>query len=273
MFDLRKLIAPPANDIVGLPWRGGDGEAPLDVSSLPLFRGLRPLKRWRYLGVYGADVQLCVGVARIAGAAQSFWAVHDRISGEFRDRAVMWSAVEFGDRSVSFTGVDLRYERAGDPVEVVTLHGDHPIWTRKTPVRVTGTVDGKDIDSRGLVDESAGHHARVTKWFWSAGCGVSTTGAEVTWNLVDGVHDSPTNSERTLWVDGVPREVDAVDFAADLSRAGELAFHAEAQRARHDRLVLIDSEYRQPFGTFTGRVGNVELSDGYGVMESHDVRW
>ena len=255
-----------------LPWRGA-ANPPLDVDGLPLFRRLRPLKRWRYLGVYGADFQLCVGVARIAVATQSFWAVHNRSTGEFRDRAVPWSSVDFDERSVRFPGVNLVYEAAGDPVEVVSLHGRFPIWTRKTPVRVTGTVDGVDFTSRGLVDESAGHHARVTQWMWSAGCGVSDTGAEITWNLVDGVHDSPTNSERTVWIDGVPQEVEPVEFAADLSRVGELSFTPEAERSRHDRLILIDSQYRQPFGTFTGRVGNVALSAGYGVMESHDVRW
>jgi len=64
-----------------------------------------------------------------------------------------------------------------------------------------------------------------------------------------------------------------VRFAADLSAVGELDFHAEAERARHDRMILIDSKYRQPFGTFTGSVGGVALRKGYGVMERHDVRW
>ena len=32
--------------------------------------------------------------------------------------------------------------------------------------------------------------------------------------------------------------------------------------------------YRQPFGTFSGTLPNgVELAEGYGVMESHDVTW
>ncbi len=255
-----------------LPWRG-PANPPLEVDRLPLFRGFRPLKRWRYLGVYGSDVQMCVGIARIAGAYQSFWAVHNRVTGDFRDRATLWPTAHFDSTSVRFDGVDLVYERAGDPVEVVSLHGKHPIWTRKTPVRVTGVIDGLDIDSPGLSDESAGHHARVTQWSWSAGCGISESGNAVTWNLVDGVHDSPSNSERTVWVDGVPREVGPVTFAEDLSQVGELQFQPEAERSRHDRMILIDSKYRQPFGTFTGSLPGVPLSSGYGVMESHDVRW
>lgn len=258
--------------LMTLPWRGS-ANPPLAVDRLPVLRGFRPLKRWRYLGVYGPDVQMCVGIVRIAGAYQSFWAVHNRVTDAFRDRAAFWPIAHFDTKSVRFGNVNLGYERAGDPVEVVSMHGTYPIWTRKTPVHVTGTIDGNDIDSHGLVDESAGHHARVTQWFWSAGWGHSESGAVVTWNLVDGVHDSPNNSERTVWVDGVAREVGPVEFAADLSRVGELRFHAETERARHDRLILIDSQYRQPFGTFTGSLPGVALKDGYGVMEQHDVRW
>lgn len=255
-----------------IPWRG-PADPPLDVARLPLFRGLRPLKKWRYLGVYGPEVQLCVGVARIGGAYQAFLAVHHRGTGAFRERSALRPILHLDDTSARFDGADLTYQRAGDPVEVVSRHGRHPIWTRKTPVRVTGTVDGIALDSCGLVDESAGHHARVTRWSWSAGCGISETGAALTWNLVDGVHDSPSDSERTLWIDGVPQEVGPVAFAADLSRVGDLEFHAEAERARHDRMILIDSRYRQPFGTFTGVIAGVRLREGYGVMEHHDVRW
>ena len=257
---------------MSLPWRG-PANPPIEVDRLPLFRGLRPLKKWRYLGVYGADVQMCVGIARIGGGYQAFWAVDNRTTGAFRERAAMWPIVHFDETSARFDGVDVTYRRAGDPIEVVSMHGKYPIWTRKTPVRITGTVDGIDIDSTGLVDESAGHHVRVTRWSWSAGCGTAEDGAALTWNLVDGVHDSPTNSERTLWVDGVPQEVGPVEFAAALSRVGELQFRAETERARHDRLILVDSKYRQPFGTFTGSIAGVTLREGYGVMERHDVRW
>jgi hypothetical protein len=36
----------------------------------------------------------------------------------------------------------------------------------------------------------------------------------------------------------------------------------------------VRSRYRQPFGTFSGALpGGIELADGYGVMEEHDVWW
>ena len=39
-------------------------------------------------------------------------------------------------------------------------------------------------------------------------------------------------------------------------------------------LLLMRSRYRQPFGTFSGMLpGGIELAQGYGVMEAHDVHW
>ena len=35
----------------------------------------RPLKRWRYVGVYRPDVMLCIGDAHVAGIRQRWWAV------------------------------------------------------------------------------------------------------------------------------------------------------------------------------------------------------
>jgi hypothetical protein len=63
-------------------------------------------------------------------------------------------------------------------------------------------------------------------------------------------------------------------FASDLSGVDALSFDSEAVRERHDNLLLIRSRYRQPFGTFRGELpGRIELAEGYGVMEDHDVWW
>ena len=106
-------------------------------------------------------------------------------------------------------------------------------------------------------------------------------GEPVGWNLVTGVNDGPTASERTVWVDGEPAEVAPVAFAADLSRVdfatGEsLHFHEWPGSARVDdtNALIFASSYRQPFGEFSGTLpGGVELAEGYGVMEPHDVKW
>jgi Protein of unknown function (DUF2804) len=91
---------------------------------------------------------------------------------------------------------------------------------------------------------------------------------------VDGVHDAPGASERTAWIEGEPVEVGPVGFAPDLTRVGELEFSEWSAREDHTNALLLRSSYRQPFGTFKGTLPDgSELREGYGVMESHDVRW
>ena len=269
----------------GLPYRGDGSDRPaglpLPPAPMPRRQGRRPLKRWRYVGVYGPDVMLCAGIARIAGVPQSFWAVWDR--ARLWERTTLRrgrvdlpdGAARVADRDVS---VDLVLEPAGDPVEVVSRHGPSYIWTRKRPLRATGlvTAEGRTlaIDAPGLLDDSAGYHARRTAWEWSAGAGTSAGGEPVVWNLVAGVHDAPVGSERTVWVDGVATEVEPVVFAEGLDAVGDLRFTPEAERVRRDDLLVVASDYRQPFGTFAGALPDgTELASGYGVMERHRARW
>jgi hypothetical protein len=231
---------------------------------MPLMRRGRPLKRWRYVAVYGPELMLCVGDARIAGIPQRWWAVA-LPDGRLFEGSRLDGSLSFGE---------------GQSIEVLSPHGRSHIWTRKTAgIQVKGTVRAGglslDVDGAyGFIDESAGYHARRTTWRWSAGVGRLRDGRAVAWNLVDGVHDAPVDSERTVWVDGVPHEVPPVAFAEDLSSVGELRFSEWCAREDHTNLLVMRSEYRQPFGSFSGALpGGLELESGYGVMEWHDVRW
>jgi hypothetical protein len=256
---------------------------------MPRIRDGRPLKRWRYVGVYGPELSLCVGDVRIGPGRQRFWALWDPAAGRLRERtrfARLWRvrveehAVRVADDGVL---IDLALGE-GEGVEIVSAHGASYIWTRKqagVAVRGRVVVDGAEraIEGRALIDDSAGYHARHTAWRWCAGLGSATDGRALAWNLVAGVHDAPTGSERTVWVDGEPAEVGPVDFAPDLSgvgfaEGGGLAFHPEAVRRRRDDLLLVRSSYEQPFGSFTGSLpGGVELAQGHGVMERHEAWW
>ena len=252
---------------------------------MPLLRGGRPLKRWRYVGVYGRDLMLCAGRARVGIVPQAFWGVVQPGSA-VRDRTSLRGAgVRFdGSRVVIESGgvrADLVIDEEGG-VESVNEHGGGGyVWTRKQAgVRARGwaEIDGRrlEVDALAVVDDTAGYHARETRWRWCAGVGRTTGGARIGWNLVTGVNDGPVASERTVWIDGEPAEVPPVDIAADLSRAGDLHFHEWPDSARVDdtNALVFRSSYRQPFGTFSGVLpGGAELAEGYGVMESHDVRW
>jgi hypothetical protein len=241
----------------------------------PLAAG-RPLKRWRYVGVYRPDVMLCIGDARVAGIRQRWWAVSLPDGSLFEGRGRVRVQVGRAEQDVA---IELEL-RESEGVEIVSPHGGSWIWTRKqagVPVRGEVRVAGRSFSldgDYGFVDESAGYHARHTAWRWSAGIGRAEDGRAVAWNLVDGVHDSPRNSERTVWIDGEPHEVPPQAFADDLSRVGQLDFREWAAREARVNLGLMRNRYRQPFGEFSGLLpGGLRLAEGYGVMEEHDVLW
>jgi hypothetical protein len=276
--------------------RRGDSVATLDLplppARMPLVRGRRQLKRWRYVGVYGPDLMLCAGRARVGLIPQGFWGVVERGSPVRGVTSLRGAGVRFdGSRVlIESDGVraDLLVEEGGG-VESVNPHGGDGgyVWTRKqagVPARGWVEIDGRTVEVDGLavVDETAGYHARHTSWLWSAGVGRARGGERVGWNLVTGVNDGPIASERSVWVDGEPVEVGPVAFADELSRVefgdgdGALAFAEWPGSARVDdtNAVVFASRYRQPFGEFSGTLpGGIELAEGYGVMESHDVKW
>lgn len=277
------------------PYRGPLGAAgrpsgvPLPPDRLPLLRAGRLRKRWRYVGVYAGDAMLCVGLVRIGPALQAFWAIWDRRAGTLHERTVLRPGVVAlapGQARVrdGTTTIELAFdEDGGAPVETVTPYGRGHAWTVKRgalPVRGRWRIgdDERAIDGLAIVDDSAGYPPRRTSWRWSAGVGHDAAGRPVAWNLVDGIHDDPDASERTLWVAGEPRHLPPARFADDLSSVSagdlDLRFDEEAVRRRRENLLLVRSDYEQPFGTFHGRLADgVELAEGFGVMERHAAVW
>jgi hypothetical protein len=276
------------------PWRSTDGLGPRPValSALAIRRDGRPLKRWRWVGAFADDVMLCAGLAHVGGIPQSWWAVWDRRARRLDEHTVFVrprAAVRFGPGRVTVRERGVAIDLAVDEipgVETVCPHGAGWIWTRKQAgVAVRGSVRLRDgralaLDAFGAVDDTVGYHARHTAWQWSAGVGVTDDGRPCGWNLVAGVNDPPEHSERSVWIDGAVHEAAPCTFAADLSSVrspadgGELRFVAEAMRERHDELLLVRSDYVQPFGTFRGTLpGAVVLREGLGVMEEHRARW
>jgi Protein of unknown function (DUF2804) len=274
-------MARPHEGVVGRPdevvraWRGpGAGRplVPLPPDRMPLVRGGRPLKAWTYVGAYGPEVMLCAASVRIGVLRVAWWAVWDRVAGRLVQgrRGVHASPLRAAVRG----RFELELGDNGEAVEVVSPHGRQYAWTRKRLARARGSVGGREVELPAIVDESAGYHARRTAWRWSAGVGVTAGGEPLAWNLVDGIHDADEASERTVWIAGEPHEAGPVAFAADLSAVGGLRFSAEATRARRENLLLISSDYEQPFGTFSGELpGAGPLREGWGVMERHQVRW
>ena len=248
---------------------------PLPPARMPLLQRGRPLKRWRWVGLFGPELMLCVADARVGPASQRWWAVA-LPDGELHEGA---GGVRLAPGGVRVEGrISLALEES-DGVEVVSPHGRSWIWTRKqanVPARGGVTLpDGeRRVEGEAFVDDSAGYHARHTAWRWSAGIGLSDAGERVGWNLVAGIHDDPRASERTVWVEGEPREVGPVEFAPGLSRVAGLGFEEWCAREEHVNRLVFRSHYRQPFGSFSGELpGGIALAEGFGVMEDHEVRW
>jgi hypothetical protein len=262
------------------PWRTGMPHRPEVSFDRPIHhRRLR--KRWHWIGAFSDELMLCAAVARIGPARVMWWAVWDReartLAEHTRRRG---DQVHVGPHAIAVADgpvhLDLQVT-PGKAVETVSSHGGEPIWTRKTPVRVTGEATVAErrftLDAPGLSDESAGYHTHRTDWHWSAGVGTTSDGTAVVWNLVDGLHDAPDASERTVWLGGEPHHVGAQAFARDLSAVGDLRFSEEATRVHKENLLVMGTDYIQPFGTFTGALPVAGAITGYGVMERQSVRW
>jgi hypothetical protein len=254
------------------------------------------LKRWRYVGVFCEELMACAARVAIGPARQSFWALYLRRDGRLRERTHTLRGrgavrLDEGELRVLDGGValSLRLEERS-PIHAHCVHEGEEVWTRKQAgVAAHGwlALDGgapRPIEALAVIDDTAGYHARHTEWWWSAGVGSSPAGEALAWNLVSGVNDPPRGSERAVWVAGVGQECAPVRFAAELDeivseRGARLRFAAEAERARRENLLLVKSEYRAPFGTFTGTLpGPIEgepipLSQGLGVLEHHRALW
>ena len=288
---------------------------------LPLLRGGRPLKRWRYVGVFCEDLVACAALVRVGPARQCFWALCTREDGRLRERTRMLvrrsanvglapggMRIRDGDVELDLMlreedGIEARCVHRGrenangaDRHAPFAVRGHAPgtdmatldaneVWTRKQAgVRAHGTLtlgggSPRAIEALAVIDDTVGYHTRHTEWWWSAGVGTGEDGAALAWNLVAGVNDPPSGSERAVWVDGEPSETAPVRFAADLSEivaddGSRLSFAAESVRRRNENLLIVSSDYTAPFGAFRGALpGGVWLASGLGVMEHHRAKW
>lgn len=270
-----------------LPYRGATdtprpealSAIPLPPDAMPALRRGRPLKAWRYMAFFSPGLITCLARVRIGPARDSFWAVWDRRAGLFwqgRRRV----SIGADDAGVASRHLDLSLQFTPAPgIETVCPAGRLYAWTAKrAPLAATATLrvgaDERRHEGRVLVDDTAGYYPRHTVWFWAAGVGHSPDGQSLAWNLVSGVNDPPRDSERAVWVDGVPIEPPPCTFAPDLSAVDDLRFSAEATLVRRTNLGLVRSDYRQPMGTFAGTLpGGLVVCDGLGVMERHDAWW
>lgn len=282
-----------------LAYRGnGSGRPPevtVPVSAAPMLQGRQLRKHWRYAGVWGPTVSICVAEVRVGPLRQEFWAVWLRGQGHLHQRTrlttgrvhVEHDRIRVDDQEVA---IDLRVTALNDSVvEVVTPVGGNWTWTRKVAAQATGHVrlgtSEHLVDAPAMIEDNGGYHPRRTHWRWAAGAGTLADGRSAMWNQVVGLNDRLPHTENTVWIDGRPTETGLAEISTDLSDIAindanhadppaRLMFGCEVDRHHTTNLGLVRSHYRAPFGTFRGSLpGGVELVDGYGVMEDHHAIW
>ena len=261
--------------------------SPLPPAPMPLPRGRRPLKRWRYVRRLRARADAVRGHGpRSPGSRRRSGRSGTARAGGCceRTRPAPRPASRCPTARVRVARPrGRRRSRAraapASAVEVVSRHGALVHLDAQAPVRATGlvTLEGRTlaVDARGLIDETAGYHARHTAWEWSAGAGIAarrrarscgtSSPACTTRRAAASARCGSTASRARSGPSRSPRAS---------TPSASLRFAPEAERVRRDDLLLIASDYRQPFGTFAGTLPDgTELASGHGVMERHRARW
>jgi hypothetical protein len=283
------------DEVARLPWRGRADERPalpVPPEQMPLLLGRRFRKRWRWVGAFADNLIVFAAIVQVGPAAMTFWGIWDR------ERRRLWEStrrdvpgrrreVSMPGRSVRVRAGSIQFELEldeGFPIECMCPNGEGGYsWTRKAagmPVRGEVRIGRRanELDGLGVVDDSAGYHRRYTSWKWSAGVGAARDGRKIAWNLVTGINDPPSSSERTIWVAGEPMEPGPVHFqgleSIHFEDESRLHFTAETQRTHHEGIPLLArSDYEAPFGRFGGSLNGLPVESALGVMEAHDAIW
>ena len=259
---------------------------------MPLLNGRRLRKRWRWVGAFGDNLMAFAATAQVGPASMTFWGVWDR------ERRRLWERtrrglpgrrreVEMRGRSVQVRAGNIEFDLElgeGTPIECMCPNGEGGYtWTRKAagmPVRGEVRIGRRTnkLEGLGVEDDSAGYHPRYTSWKWSAGVGTARDGRSFAWNLVSGINDPPSSSERTIWVAGEPTEPGPVRFQGldtiHFEDESRLNFAAETQRSHHEGIPLLArSDYEAPLGTFSGTLMGLSVESALGLMEAHDAVW
>jgi Protein of unknown function (DUF2804) len=140
--------------IEGLPWRGPDGarpDLPLPPRKLPLRRGGRMRKRWRYVGAFSEEVLVCAARIHVGPLVQNFWVVCDRESGEMWEKTRLLLPGARGDVWTEHLGGE----------EVVAELGDMGVLDYAPD---EGSLARIDSDVRGRDDVRAFLHCGTGKW-------------------------------------------------------------------------------------------------------------
>ena len=150
-------------------------------------------------------------------------------------------------------------------------------------------IDLAQDRTRAHVDWTWGCPPRVTTWNWAACSGVLPDGRSFGFNFGSGLNEGAFY-QNVLWIDGLLSPLRKVHFHYDprdimrpwrlLDDEGrvDLRFDPFGQRGENINVLVIQSRFKQPFGSYFGKVVGddgcpVHLDGLGGVAEEHFARW
>lgn len=177
--------------------------------------------------------------------------------------------------------------RTGDGLTAISRAPGRPFhhtWKLcALPVVLKLGIDGTTLttEASGALDFTLGYPPRHSLWNWANLDGITADGRRVGVNLVAHFMNGLENA---LWLDGeliaLPQATFAYDAAQPLGDWRittvdgliDVRFSPQGARREHIDAWLLASRFIQPFGSFTGRIGDQPVS-GHGVVEEHSARW
>lgn len=195
---------------------------------------------------------------------------------------------------------ELRIEPRESLAVAFPLAPDRPAYTHKAaglPASGSLRLGRRAIEldqALATLDWTRSLARRHTRWKWASFAGRSSDGRAIGLNLSSDVYDEPAgvSHENALFVDGVTHSLGGVEFVLPedpetgawriRSREGselELEFQPLGARKQKLDLLLLRSDFVQPYGTFRGEIrprslaGPVRVDGAFGVVENHDALW
>ncbi|MDD9303750.1 MAG: DUF2804 domain-containing protein [Desulfobacter sp.] len=146
-----------------------------------------------------------------------------------------------------------------------------------------------------IFDWTHGAYPRQTFWNWACGAGQARDKTDtnetqaIGFNFSKGVYENG-RLENTLWINGKPEPVSAVDFSYDPKNPTapweivstepkiKLRFTPEGMRQANDNFIVLASRFIQPCGRFKGEITlksgqTLVLKNTGGVVEEHYAKW
>lgn len=274
------------------PYRGSGADrpqgVPLPPAHLPLLRAWQLRKNWHYVSFWSPELSFCANRVQVGLLQQQIWGIWDRAAGQFRQGTHFFThRIQFDPNRVRLSDGDVEIDVTLDEptsFEVYAPADRAYIWAHKDFWwQARGTVRYRDttraVNGILFADIQAGYHSRHTRWKWMAGAGRDQHNRLVAFNVITGMFDSPTNSERSILTASTMDEVAPVTYSDDLStvtfsEGGSLSFQQEALIEQHSNYLLIRDDYFHAFGKYSGTLpGGIELREAFGVRENQDAVW